>query len=408
MGKTIVFSWKIDGNKYGYLYSPDSNDPVICDRITDSAILSNISTEVSSWNESKYSSKFSSLNNKIRQYTNGIGIPGSYADYYMKGDKNYIVLTGKDGGGVENNSGNCISEDVINKLKRYIDAKFEATKTDLQGEIVTAKNTIYESFESVKQQIDDKVSVATDTLALKYDSEFEKLSGMTEYVDTASKIFKLSSNEVLNADEISRAIFKVEQLSGDAITTATKLSQFEEKSTVNTAQIDTLQGSYNEVTLRVNEVESGLTAKINQLSEDVSSVETKIERIKQQSYSSMEAEESQYLSAPAPKGGNNEDFSYVSETETIDNGDGTFNIDTTIGDETFKIKIYGYGRKIKATDKEEGLVLANNGFKYFDKSGSFISMVNGNIRLSNSDCSGKLEIKKDGLYINGVKQWCCF
>ena len=53
---------------------------------------------------------------------------------------------------------------------------------------------------------------------------------------------------------------------------------------------------------------------------------------------------------------------------------------------------------------EDGLVLATNGFRYKDKSGSIISMINGNILLSNADGSGKLEIKKDGLYINGNKQ----
>jgi hypothetical protein len=99
-----------------------------------------------------------------------------------------------------------------------------------------------------------------------------------------------------------------------------------------------------------------------------------------------------------------EDDLNILETETIDNGDGTFDIVSTLGSETYNVRILGFGNKIKASDNTKGLVLASNGVKYTDKSGSSISIINGNIKLSNADGSGKLEIKKDGLYINGVKQ----
>ena len=98
------------------------------------------------------------------------------------------------------------------------------------------------------------------------------------------------------------------------------------------------------------------------------------------------------------------DILYMLETETIDNGDGTFDIVSTLGSEVYNVKILAFGSKIKANDDTKGLVLASNGIKYTDKSGSSISIINGNIKLSNSDGSGKLEIKKDGLYINDIKQ----
>ena len=43
MAQTRVFSWKIDGNSYGYLYIPPGKTGVelISNRITDDAVLTN-------------------------------------------------------------------------------------------------------------------------------------------------------------------------------------------------------------------------------------------------------------------------------------------------------------------------------------------------------------------------------
>ena len=71
------------------------------------------------------------------------------------------------------------------------------------------------------------------------------------------------------------------------------------------------------------------------------------------------------------------------ETEAIDNEDGTFDIKTTIGNETFEMRVCGFGNKLEFDDKHVGFSIANNGFRYLDKSGSFISVIDGDIILSN-------------------------
>lgn len=391
MGKTIVFSWKIDGNKYGYLYVPGSKEPVICDRITDKSVLSSISSEVSNWGSNKYSEKFDTLNTKIRQYTNGGEISGSSDDYYMNDGGNYIILTG---GGNNDSENNTVSGDVLDKLKNYIDSKIEVARTSLQEEISTERGAISEEFNTIRRQIDENVSWATAMIDGRYSEQFNALSNVTDYMERASNMFKLSESGVLSADDIIEAISGVTVLRNKVTTAEDRISSIDSLVLNCQSGVDIVQGAYS----YVNE-------KVDQLSENVSAVEAKVERLRQSSYSHEEESEEEIISSSkSQRGIDSENFQYISEIETIDNSDGTFDISARIGDETFKIKVYGYGRKIKATDKEEGLVIANNGFKYFDKSGSFISMVNGNIKLSNSDGSGKLEIKNDGLYINGVKQ----
>jgi hypothetical protein len=148
-------------------------------------------------------------------------------------------------------------------------------------------------------------------------------------------------------------------------------------------------------------------SRIDNISDEVARIDTKVERVAANKVISEDVSEEITVndrSLSFAKGFEDDEDLYALETETIDNGDGTFDIIATLGSETYNIRILAFGNRLKVADKTQGLVLASNGIKYADKSGSSISIINGNIKLSNADGSGKLEIKKDGLYINGVKQ----
>jgi len=406
MGKTIVFSWKIDNSKYGYLCGPEpeKNDPMICDRITYDSALKAISNKVSSWNIGEYTEKFNILKTQISDYTGGQTISGEATDYYYDNDdKNYIVLTGKDGSNWCGGGNSNLSQETVEEIKKYVDAKFAATKVKLDSEInaLTAKTTT--QIEKVSTSLTSKIEAAEQQIAVQNSVMSNKLEAASNAISVATKIFDLESANI-TVDKLNKAI-------SDSNETKVWKDAAEEKLIAHDSIVEYCKDRVEADSVKVGklgekieEYKAEAYDRIALVQKEVENVNNKIVKISKDNAAISEetsAEESQALRA----GITNND-SYISETETIDNGDGTFDINTTIGDETFNVKVYGYGKKLRANGNEgvNGLILANNGVKYTDKSGSFISIINGNIKLSNSNGSGKIEIKDDGVYINGVKQ----
>lgn len=406
MGKTIVFSWKIDNSKYGYLCGPEpeKNDPMICDRITYDSALKAISNKVSSWNIGEYTEKFNILKTQISDYTGGQTISGEATDYYYDNDdKNYIVLTGKDGSNWCGGGNLNLSQETVEEIKKYVDAKFAATKVKLDSEInaLTAKTTT--QIEKVSTSLTSKIEAAEQQIAVQNSAMSNKLEAASNAISVATKIFDLESANI-TVDKLNKAI-------SDSNETKVWKDAAEEKLIAHDSIVEYCKDRVEADSVKVGklgekieEYKAEAYDRIALVQKEVENVNNKIVKISKDNAAISEetsAEESQALRA----GITNND-SYISETETIDNGDGTFDINTTIGDETFNVKVYGYGKKLRANGNEgvNGLILANNGVKYTDKSGSFISIINGNIKLSNSNGSGKIEIKDDGVYINGVKQ----
>ena len=197
----------------------------------------------------------------------------------------------------------------------------------------------------------------------------------------------------------------------------TKMQELEsfvdEKTRANTSAVESIRRDVDSQSERItgmnNTFEEEMRAtntRIDNISDEVAKIDTKVERAVSKASAREESSdiETSDREMTFAKGFEDDEDLYALETETIDNGDGTFDIISTLGSEVYNVKILAFGNKLKVGDKTEGLVLASNGVKYTDKSGSSISIINGNIKLSNADGSGKLEIKKDGLYINDIKQ----
>ena len=187
----------------------------------------------------------------------------------------------------------------------------------------------------------------------------------------------------------------------------------DEKTRANTSAVESIRRDVDSQSERItgmnNTFEEEMRAtntRIDNISDEVAKIDTKVERAVSKASAREESSdiETSDREMTFAKGFEDDEDLYALETETIDNGDGTFDIISTLGSEVYNVKILAFGNKLKVGDKTEGLVLASNGVKYTDKSGSSISIINGNIKLSNADGSGKLEIKKDGLYINDIKQ----
>ena len=398
MAQTRVFSWKIDGNSYGYLYIPPgkSGDKLISNRITDDAVLTEISNVIANWTESEYTTKFNELNSAIRAKF-GVSIPGSASDYFNGYVKNYIVLTGKDGGYSKKQT-NTVSEETAETIKKLVNSELAKAKKELKADVESVKESTISTVNSkINAASSEMVSLKNELIANE-NAMSAKLDSAQSKIDTAAQLFDMNGTGV-NKQNLQNAITKsnaaIERLNvtdGILSEQSASIRETNERLTNETSQING----------RITEVESSteeLERAVNTIGSTVSELNIRVERISSASIE-MQQEEQQSTNLRSAMPDNEE----TALTETIDNGDGSFNINTTIGNENYNVKIYGYGGKIKVREVEDGLVLATNGFRYKDKSGSIISMINGNILLSNADGSGKLEIKKDGLYINGNKQ----
>ena len=401
MGKTIVFSWKIDNTKYGYLCGPEeeNDDVMICDRILTDSTLKAISNKVSSWTFVKYETNFTKLKMAISNYTGGQTISGTASDYYYENnDKNYIVLTGKDGSN-GNPKYSTIGNETFDEIKKYIDSKFISAKTDLKSEMNSFMARTQTKIESVSASLISKVTSVEEEITEQNSVMASQLEAASNSIIAASKIFDLEAANI-TVEKLNKAIEDSNE---------TKIWKDSAEISIN-AHEDIVEYcknkvEYNSVKVgklgeKIDEYRADVYDKIASVAYEVENISNKVDNMTNNAYYEQEQQQDVIM------GNGGEIESYVSKTETIDNGDGTFDIFTTIGDETFNVKVFGYGKKLRANGNEgvNGLLLASNVMKYVDKSGSLISIINGNIKLSNASGSGKIEIKDDGVYINGVKQ----
>lgn len=404
MAKTTVFSWKVTDSKYGYLWTQETKRPCITNRITDSSRLEEIVGEISSWDEEKYANNFKALSELI--YKNfGHYINGDYSLYYNgnNGGKSFILLTGKDGAGANGQGNSDVSDKVLTQLKSYITNQVSLMKEDVKSDINDLKAQTNQKIEVLNTSVNRKIETTKDELVRSTTSIID--GRMTEISNKTRDI-------VLEKLEHDVPVSSLQEL-----VNGTKMQELEsfvdEKTRANTSAVENIRqdiDNQNERIVGINKTfedeMKATNSRIDNISDEVAKIDNKIERVAATSSAVVNAAEEtsdRYLSFSKGVEDDEDDLNIL-ETETIDNGDGTFDIVSTLGSETYNVRILGFGNKIKASDNTKGLVLASNGVKYTDKSGSSISIINGNIKLSNADGSGKLEIKKDGLYINGVKQ----
>ena len=401
MARTTVFSWKVTDNRYGYLWTDETQGQCITNRITDSSRLEQIVGEVSSWDESTYASNFSTLSNLIHDNF-GSYIQGDYSIYYNgnNGGKSFIMLTGKDGSNSNGQGGSEINSAVLEKLKTYISNQVTLAKEDVKSE-----------FNEFKASTNQRIDVLNTNVDAKIDTAINEIEASTNSVidGRMSEIAVSVKDNVLSSLEQDVPVSSLQEL-----VNGTRMHELEafvnERTASNTNTIENVQRDVASQNERISGINTTLqeeirnaNERIDNISDEVNVINNKVDRVAASSSVISEMEQSTQQEQNLSKGIIDDDF-YALETETIDNEDGTFDIISRIGSETYNIKILAFGNKLKVGDKTKGLVLASNGIKYMDKSGSSISIINGNIKLTNEDGSGKLEIKKDGLYINGIKQ----
>jgi hypothetical protein len=396
MANTKVFSWKIDNNKYGYLYIPGkSGNGLISDRIIDNTLLGAIADEVSSWDFETYRDRFNTLNQIISSRYNGAVIPGDASRYFNQGAGNYIVLTGKDGSDKSGNSG--LSEEVVRTIKNIVYSNLQSAKEELRSEANSIKDYTIGKFNENIERVTETINSAK----LEMEGKNAELSSKLERAETsmavAAELFDMNSNGITK-ENLSMAIHEASEAKVKLASNDLMFS--EQRQLIDRAREDIVRVEAESSNLRqdLTSLSESTTNRFSRLENDLNDVSNTVESMKN-SEISVSTNEQNF--SRGSKGLKEDELAFV---DTIENEDGSYDFIANVGNENYKIKIYGYGKKIKVREVEDGLVLASNGFRYKDSSGSIISMIGGNILLSNGDGSGKLEIKKDGLYINGVKQ----
>ena len=402
MGRTRVFSWKIKDNAYGYLYTGRNDGSLISERITEPTLLNEIANVVSEMSEEDYSSAFTTLNEQISARY-GVSIPGTYSDYYGSDAGNYIVLTGKDGSSFTNQTYGKVDEESMNKIKEYIDSKLNIAKEQLKDDVNAVNAQTIDKIEHVNANVASVVNAAEQALEANNAVMANKLEAAASAIQTATKIFDLESNGV-TAEKLKTAIDNYDETKDWIDAKNADLESNKAQINAIVPRLDETHNMVEQVDVKVDSYKINVDTKLSELENSVKSIDNKVNAIKASSSVAQESVDN----------GNDVNYSrgiitdnaYDSmyETETIDNEDGTFDIKTTIGNETFEMRVLGFGNKLESEEKHVGLSVANNGFKYLDKSGSFISIIDGDIILSNASGSGKIEIKSDGVHMTGRKR----
>ena len=394
MAKTTVFSWKVTDSKYGYLWTEESQGPCITNRITDSSILEEIVGEISGWDEATYASNFNVLSNLIHDNF-GKYIEGDYSIYYNgnNGGKSFIMLTGKDGANSNGQGNSDINDAVLTQLKTYINNQVAVMKESVKSEMNDFKASTNQKIEVLNTSVNEKIDSAKSEL----------VSSTTSIID--GKMTEISNG--VRDNVLAKLENDVPVSSLQELVNGTKMHELEsfvdEKTRANASAVSAIRHDVNNQNERIEDISTSFedelrstNSRIDNISDEVAKIDTKVEKVAANKAIREEVEQETPAEKDFRKG--IDDDLYALETETIDNGDGTFDIIATLGSETYNIKILAFGNRLKVGDKTQGLVLASNGIKYEDKNGSSISVINGNIKLSNANGSGKLEIKKDGLY----------
>lgn len=396
-----VFSWKLDDYKYGYIQPPNGNNGShISDRITNDGILSQMAETVKTWDIDTYKTMFNELNEEIKNQF-GTVIPGNAEDYFDDGqtNKNYIVLTGKDGSnsnssGIKEQDLAAIENAVMSKINLAM-SEINSIKNNLQTWVNDKTNSFISSANSISH--DTIVAVSAMNQSLK-----EKLDNAEHSLSVASALFDFDNSGV-NKQNLISAINK----SNSAMTWAEASKIKESAMTQQISQIEStlasVQSEQNNLSSRIASTNDALMNNLGSLNRKIINLETDVVEIKEETSSSQQASAQQEVfSSSKRKSSTKSNTSTESvSTKIIENKDGTYTTLVKVGNESYSINVYGFGSTFDDENKKEGLSLANNGFMY-ENNGSFISIVDGTIKLMNKNGNG-IEITNDGVFINGKK-----
>ena len=397
-----VFSWKINDYNYGYLYIPNSNS-LITSRITNENILSEIANEVSSWSESEYVSRFNTLNNEIMDKFNGASIEGSALDYFGTPNGTYIVLTGKDGANAQPNT--AITSDVTNKITALVNAALADAKQQLFAENEALKAWLTEKITTNIQETSAIVTTAQESFVALKDELDHKVDDAADTINTAASLFDLNGTGI-NKVALQGAINKSNQA-------LVWIGSNEHKINTHTAMLDnvntkitSLESATARTNQNLNEIADTMNSNFISVNNEITRLSRDVHTVKEiqanSHYTEQSTEQEQALSMPLREAKLIEGDDFI-ETETIDNGDGTFTNSTKLGGEEFSVTMYGFGGKLNNENKKNGMSIASNGFRYISDDGTEFSMIDGMLKMSNASGSGKIEITEEGLFLNGHK-----
>lgn len=191
-----VFSWKLNDKEYAYIFIPNKKEH-LSERITDSDIINNMINKISAWDEKKYKTAFSQMNDEISSKYN-FEIP--YDSTYFNGsnEKKNIVLLG-------NSKSNEI-ENIKSELLSEIDKRFEQMLTEfnsLYNELLNKSNKqMLDSIKLTKEKQDETLNslkVIKDDVTKRFNKAVDKFT-------KASKVLELDDNDI-NANSL-RTLYK--------------------------------------------------------------------------------------------------------------------------------------------------------------------------------------------------------
>ena len=394
---TRVFSWKITDNKYGYLYIPDKvGNGFISDRITEEDKLSRIASEVSSWSQNEYEEKFNSLNELIRSKY-GVTIPGSAADYCEGYTKNYIILSGKDGSSKQIEEKE-LNNFIIQNVKKAFDESFRKAKIELKAEVDNVKDATIGKFDEKVRKVDEDIDAAKNDFDVKNTILSNKLISATTHIEKAAQLFDFDTSGVTK-ESLTRTINKAEAATLELINTNSKISALSGVVETTRESVQEFNTTTNNLQTNINNLATSVDNRFIEYNSTLSELDARISDVEREEREENNGGDEEVLGKST-----NRSMSFADSENIIDNNDGTYTLRLLYGNEVYNIKIMGFGNYLKEDEVENGFTIANNGFRYVDKGGAQISMVNGNIVLSNASGKGKLEIKEDGVYINGKIQ----
>ena len=402
MGK--VFSWKIDDYKYGYIKSPNGKSHV-SERITNPSIISSMADIVKSWDLNTYTENFNEMNNEILGMF-GVSIPGEAADYFNEesGNKNYIVLTGKDGSSSCNVS--ALKESDIEKISNAVNEKIgvamseiHSLETSLKSWVSDKTNSTVASANMISQSVISSVNTMTQEMS-------NKIEDAENAIQTAASLFDMNNSGV-NKENLISAINNANSAMTWAISTDAKNKQTDADIKNINNNLALLTEKQNATSNMVDSVNTTIQTNIGKINAKITKLENDVTDIKEVSAYSSASESSANKDVALKSSGVVRKIPAKAQNEIVtnitENNDGTYTSNIKIGNESYDINIIGYGGKIDDSTNKEGLSLASNGFKYVN-GGSMFSVTNGGIVLSNKDGSASIEINENGVYINGKKQ----
>lgn len=399
MANTRVFSWKITDDKYGYLFIPNkSGNGLITDRITEDDKLRRIADEVSSWGLAEYEEKFNELNSLIRSKY-GVSIPGNASDYYDSGyTRNYIILGGKDGNSRQIDEKE-LNNFIVQNVEKVINDGIKKAQLEFKAEVNNVKDATIGKFDEKVRQVNENITTVKNEIESKNTILSNKLEAASSHIEQAAQLFDFGTCGVTK-EHLSTSINKANAAAVEIERTNNRVTEMNTSIQNATTAVATLNERATQMSDSMATLNTRLNTEINRINNEMSVMGGSISRIEAEIAESATTTGDTNLSKSMPS-----DENYSSGYKNvIENNDGTYTIEFVFGNDKYNIRVFGFGNYIKDDEFDAGFTLARNGFRYMDKSGSYMSMVDGNIVLSNAKGNGKIEIKEDGVYINGKKQ----